>query len=272
MHITSHTHKIKTDVSDIHVPCQRAKTLMKMFCFAFTLLVSLVGFAMGSAYAGDALPSGTRIHLNAVVQTRIPNDEVVINFQIEQEGNDAAAVRQYVNRVSGAVHQRLKSEQGVKLKTVSRNMQALWRYPKNSPRIRSGWRMIQSEQVVSRNLESISAWLGVIEAAGAHLSGLQFRISNSASKQAQSQLRLKAIAAFREKAAEIAKSLSAQNFRIIQLNTSSQSPRPVMYRSEMAMMAKSADAVPPSLSAGEGNIRVSVNGSIEVPFIDFPAK
>jgi len=112
----------------------------------------------------------------------------------------------------------------------------------------------------------------MIETAGAHLSGLQFRISSSASKQAQDQLRLKAIAAFREKAAIISKGLSAHQFRIIQLNTSSQAPRPVIYRSEMAMMSKSADAALPSLSAGEGKISVNISGSIEVPFADFPVK
>jgi len=269
IHIASHADKNKTDVLD-----QRLQIWMKMFClsFAFTLFVSLTGFATRRAYAGDALPPGTRINLSAMVETHIANDEVVINFRIEQEGKDAAAVRQYVNRVSSAVHQRLKTERAVKLKTVSRNMQPLWRYPKNSQRVRSGWRITQSEQVISHNLDAVSKWLDVIEAAGAQLSDLQFRISSSASKQTQDQLRLKAIAVFRAKAAVIAKGLSAQQFRIIQLNTSSQAPRPMMYRGEMAMMSKSADAAPPSLSAGEGKVSVNISGSIEVPFTDFPVK
>jgi predicted secreted protein len=103
MHRPTHVDKNQTDVL-----YQHSKALMKMFClsFAVTLFVTLAGFTTSCAYAGDALPSGTRIHLSAMVETHIPNDEVVINFRIEQKGKNAAAVRQYVNRVSDAVHQR----------------------------------------------------------------------------------------------------------------------------------------------------------------------
>jgi len=262
------------DINNSDVPDQRSQIWINICClsFAVTLFVTLTGFTTSCAYAGDASPSGTRIHLSAMVEAHIPNDEVVINFRIEQEGKNAAAVREYVNRVSSAVHHRLTSEQGLQLKTLSRTMQPQWRYPKNSARVRSSWRMTQSEQVVSHNLDAVSTWLDVIEANGAHLSGLQFRISSSTSIKAQEQLRLQAIAAFRKKAAVIARGLSAPYFRIIQLNTSSQSPQPAIYRGKMAMMARSADAAPPSLSGGEGKIRVSINGSIEVPFTDFPAR
>jgi hypothetical protein len=41
----------------------------------------------------------------------------------------------------------------------------------------------------------------------------------------------------------------------------------------MAMMSRAAsDATPPALSAGEGSLRVTVSGDIELPFIDFPVK
>jgi len=224
------------------------------------------------ADAGTLQPAGTRINLNASAEMQLPNNEVVILFRIMKEGTDAKMVRQYVNRLSGAVHKRLKHESGVILKTVSRTMQPVWKYPKNRQRVRTGWRMTQTGQVVSSKLDAVPKWLDAIETAGANLSSLQFRISRSTSKRAQTRLRLDAIAAFREKAAVIAKGLSAKSFRIIQLNTNSQAPRPVMYRAEMAMMAKSADAAAPTLSAGEGKLRVSVNGTIQVPFTDFPVK
>jgi len=217
-------------------------------------------------------PNGTRINLNATMQTQVPNDEVVITFRVEKEGKNARAIRQYVNRVSGAIQKRLATEKGVKLKTTSRNMQPVWKHYKDRPRQRTGWRMTQTGQIVSTHLDALPAWLNAIETEGAHLSGLQFRISVKRSKKVQDSLRLQAIASFRDKAAIIAKGLSAKSFRIIRLNTSSHAPQPVRYRAEMAMMAKSVASDAPALSSGEGKISVNVTGEIEIPFIDFPAR
>lgn len=216
-------------------------------------------------------PNGTRINLNAAVETQVPNDEVVISFRVEKEDKNARVARQYVNKVSAAIKNRLKHEQGVKHKTTSRNMQAVWKHYKDRPRQRTGWRMTQSGQIVSSKLDAVPGWLNAIEAAGAQLSGLQYRISAKRSKSVQDSLRLQAIASFRDKAAVIAKGLSAKTFRIIRLNTSSHAPQPVRYRAEMAMMAKSVSADTPALSSGEGKISVNVTGEIETPFIDFPA-
>jgi len=216
-------------------------------------------------------PAGTRITLSATVQSELPNDELLVNYRVEKEGPDAATVRRYVNRVSRAVQQRLKREKGLVIKTISRNMQPVWKYPKNSQRIRIGWRMTQTGQVRATRLDRVSDWLDSIETAGAHVSGLNFRISEQASEKAMDALRLRAIAAFRVRARVIAHGLDAATFRIIRLNASSAAPRPVVYRGKMAMMAKSAvDA--PMLSAGEGKLSLTLSGEIEVPFTDFPAQ
>ncbi|WP_236075263.1 SIMPL domain-containing protein [Mariprofundus sp. EBB-1] len=215
-------------------------------------------------------PSGTRINLNAAVETQVPNDEVVISFRVEKEGIDARTIRQYVNKVAAAIKNRLAHEKGVKLKTTGRNIQPIWKHVKNQPRQRTGWRMTQTGEIVSQHLDAVPGWLDAIEAEGANLSGLQFRISADTTKAVQDTLRLQAIASFRDKAAVIAKGLSAKTFRIIRLNTSSHAPQPVRYRAEMAMMSKSMAADAPSLSSGEGKVSVNVTGEIETPFIDFP--
>jgi len=212
---------------------------------------------------------GTRINLNATMETQLPNDEVVISFRVEKEGQNARMVRQYVNKVSASIQKRLQQEQAVKLTTTGRNMQPVWKHVPKKPRVRTGWRMVQTGQVVSKSLDAVPIWLDTIEAAGAHLSGLQFRLSAETSKQAQDKLRLQAIELFREKASTITKGLSAKSFKIIRLSTSKHLPQPVMYRSEMAMMAKSADMGAPSLSSGEGKVSVTVTGEIETPFVDF---
>ncbi|MDQ6982291.1 MAG: SIMPL domain-containing protein [Mariprofundus sp.] len=233
------------------------------------LILSILFFVPALALAENNQPAGTIINLSATEEIRLPNDEVAISFRIEKEGANADKIRRYVNRVSEAIQRRLKKESAVKLKTVSRNIQPVWKYPKHSQRIRTGWRMTQSGQVISSKLDAVPKWLDTIETEGAHLSSLQFRISSNTSKKARDKLRLKAIASFREQAIVIAKGLNAEHFRIIQLNASSHLPQPVIHRAEMA---KSAAAPPPSLSAGESSLSITVSGTIQVPYIDFPAK
>ncbi len=231
-------------------------------------MVAFLG--MAQVALADEAAAGTRVTLNAAVEVQLANDEVVVTFRIEKEGRDADAVRKYVNRVSGAVQQRLEKQPGVRLKTLSRTMQPVWEQAQNRKRVRTGWRMTQIEQVISRKLDAVPGWLDAIEDAGAHLSGLQFRLSAEASARARDRLRKHAVALFRRKAAVIAKGLGAKQFRIIRLNAATQVPQPVVYRAG-AMRAAAADAAP-SLSAGEGMIRVNIDGEIEVPFIDFPVK
>lgn len=220
----------------------------------------------------EYFPEGTRINLSASAEMLLPNDEVIVSFRVEKQGKDAEAVRSYVNKVSDAIEQRLKLEADVKLKTLSRSMQPVWQYPKNSSRVRVGWQMTQSGEISTTDLKAVPKWLDAIESAGAHLSSLNFRVSDAISKQAMASLRQQAIANFRSKAAGMAKGLDGESFRIIRLNTSGQAPQPRIYRAEMAMMAKAVDAAPPALSAGENKITVTVSGEIEIPFIDYPAQ
>lgn len=237
------------------------------------LWVLLFLFATPALVTAEVQPNnGTRINISATATTEIPNNEVAITFRIERQGKSADEIRQYVNRATAAIHRRLKHEKGLKLKTVSRNMQPVWHYPKNSPRVRSAWRMTQTEVITSDNLNTISTWLDAIEKEGAHLSNLQFRITPSSLKQTKEKLRLEAIRKFRTNAQTMAKGVDAKSYRILYLNGESQDPHPVLYRTEAAMAAKSSHASAPALSSGEGTVRITINGQIEVPYTDFPVK
>ncbi len=197
--------------------------------FLYALMLALL-FALPSARADDSVNDGTRINLSATAETTLPNDEAIISFRVERQGANAGKIRQQVNRITAAIKQRLEKEANVRLTTTSRNLQPLWKYPKNAPRVRTGWNMVQTGQAVSADLAAVPTWLDAIEATGAHLSGLQFRLSRGATLKAREQLRLDAVSLFRKKAATIARGLSAESFRILRLNTNSNAPRPKMYQ------------------------------------------
>jgi len=215
--------------------------------------------------------AGTHIQISATASAIQSNDEVVISFRVEQQGKVAEAVRNQVNQISKKISRLIQQEKGITLQTTSRNMQPVWQYIPNKPRLRTGWKMVQSSQISSQRLTAIPHWLDAIESAGAHLSGLRFQISAAVQAKLREQLTIQAITRFRSKARSMAKALDAKSFRILSLNTQSMAPQPRLYRSGMAMMAKSADAPQPTLSAGENRISVTVNGEITLPFRDYPS-
>ena len=236
----------------------------------YLLTLSLLFLVPASIQAEESRQAGTRIALSASVEAVLPNDEVVVSFRVEKQGTDAGEIRQYVNRVTSRIQKRLESESGVKLVTTGRYLRPVWKYPKHGERVRVGWQMLQTGQITSQRLDEVAGWLADIEEMEAQLSGLQFRISSTAMAEAQESQRLLALKKFRQKAVLMASGLGAESFRILRLNTDSRLPQPVMQHREMAMMASAPDAEPPALSAGEGVVRVTVNGEIELPFIDYP--
>jgi len=237
----------------------------------YILLLPFLCLFSPIAFAGTDSVEGTRIALSASAHVNIPNDEVVVYFRVEKEGKNTLELREYVNRVSAQIQKRLKQEHGVKLETISRNMQPVWQYAPNKPRQRMGWHLIQSEQATSKALDAVPEWLAAIEQSGAHLSRLQFRLSTQVIAQAQDKLQLQAMTAFKHQASLIAQSLDAKSFKIIRLNTSNSGVSPMQIHVQRPMLSRSMSAnAPPSLSSGEGKLSVNIQGEIETSFVDFP--
>ena len=237
------------------------------------LLVSLLlMLAPAFSLAAADQPMGTRVSLSAMVEVALPNDEVEVMFRVEEQGKEIDKIRQSVNRVTAAIKKRLAREQDLLLATTSRHLQPVWQYPKNGERVRVGWQLVQTGSITSSRLDEVAGWLNEIEAAGAHLSGLQYRISSGAMEKAREELSLQALRKFRDKAASIARGLDAGSFRIVTLSTESHTPTPLLQRREMAMMAAAAEADPPALSAGEGVVRLTVSGEVEMPPKDYSVR
>jgi len=222
---------------------------------------------MTSAYAETNQPEGTRVSLSAEASEAAVNDELVVHYRIAERGGSAKALQKKVNAIAGKIEKRLKSEK-VKHKTTSRRLS-----PVSSDGVFTTreWEMVQSGEIKTGDLDAVSAWLGDIEATGAKLNHLRFKVSDAAYKKIEARLKLEAIAEFRAKAATIAKGLSGKSFKIIQLNTSGSAPT-MVYKQSRSYALSSVMSEAPRMSAGESTIKVNVSGTIEVPFKSFPVK
>jgi len=235
-----------------------------LLCFLFTT----------AAWADDATTDkGTRISLSASASIEIANDEAVVLYHIEASGSDTNKLRSKVNDISNTIQARLKQEHGLKLTTLGRRMEVLSHYGKSSGRqIRDGWKLVQSEQIVTQRLDVIPDWMNNIEASGALLDGLNYRIATATLENAQQELRLQAIQQFRRQAASLSKAMDASTFHVLEMQTSQNSPVFPM-RAEMAMMRSvAADVSAPALNAGEGKISVSVSGTVLLPDKNYSAE
>jgi len=235
----------------------------------YLLILSLL-FVTPAWAAESKAEKGALVSLNATASMQIPNDEVVVAYRIEATGRDPGALRKQVNQISQTIHTSLKHEQDIKQNTLNRRMDMLWRYDKaSSKQMRDGWKLVQREEIISRNLDAAANWINRIEKAGANLDNLNFRIAEDTMNTTTDSLRMQAIANFRSKAAHIANALDAKSFRISHLQTSNGTPNmPINRRPEMTMMKMSAD-IAPSLNAGEGKVSVTVSGNIQLPPKDY---
>jgi len=223
------------------------------------------------ACATEPADSGTVLSLSATAALAVENDQLLVSFRIEAEGPDAAKLQKVVNDTSQRVKVLLAKHPEIKLQTTGRKLQALTHYDKATARqVRDGWRLVQSEQAITHSLASVPEWVDGIERAGAHLNGLNFRVSEKKRETTLETLRMQAVQTFRMRAASMSKALDAPSFRILKLRTDNRMPpSPVMQRGVMAMSAAESA---PSFNAGESQLSLTVSGDIMLPEKNFPAK
>jgi len=233
------------------------------------ILVSLL--SLSPAFAAK-FEQGTIITLSAQAEADLTNNEVVVEFRAEAKGSETNKLRKQVDFISTAISKRMKKERGTKIITTGRRIDPVWESRPGYKRERTGWHMIQSGRITSTRLNAVSDWLQEIEQLGAHLQGLQFRVSHQLLQATQEKLRLQAVERFKIKAATFAKGLKAPSFRIARLQTDNYQPDSPMQNSRAFAMTESMKASAPTLESGESRIVVTVHGEIELEKRDFPVK
>ncbi len=216
------------------------------------------------AFAAEVV-QGTIVSLSARAGMDMTNDEVAVDFRVEAKGSDINKLRKQVDYISAAISKRIKREKGVKIITTGRRLDPVWENRFGYKHERTGWYMVQSGRITSTELDAVSAWLEDIEQLGAHLQGLQFRVSDKLLRATQERLRLQAIERFKAKASAIARSLDTTAFHIIRLQTDSHRPvYPMQQDRTFAMAESSVKASAPALESGESRLAVTIHGEIEV--------
>jgi predicted secreted protein len=126
-----------------------------------------------------------------------------------------------------------------------------------------GWQARQELDLESRDTAALSRLTGLLQEK-LQVASMRFSVSDETRTAVENRLIEQALTAFRVRADVVADKLKADGYRIVELNigTSGQQP-PVIYRSRGLTAALESDA-PVATEGGESDVKVTVNGTIEL--------
>ena len=126
------------------------------------------------------------------------------------------------------------------------------------------WRGRAEIRLESKDFEAASGLIGKLQ-AGMQLGSLSFSVSPEARRQAENELIVEAIGAFKARAEIVRGALAGRGYKVQRLNVNSgrsaPSPRFAMAR---VLAAGAPDVAAPDLEGGESLITVTVGGAIEI--------
>jgi predicted secreted protein len=97
------------------------------------------------------------------------------------------------------------------------------------------------------------------------LRGISFSVSRETQRKLEDELVAEAIAAFRARAALVAKSFGKSSHGLVSVTVGGGgAPPPMPYVRDMAMMAKAEAAAAPSFEGGTSRLRMDIQGTIEL--------
>lgn len=223
----------------------------------YLLAVGLVVLLTQSA-AADEQPHYDRINLTVDVVDEVESDTLVAVLYAQREGSDLTPLSDEVNKIIGQAVARSKKVSEVGVQTLSYQT-----HPNYQKQRLVGWRVRQSIQLKSRNIDALSKLLGELQDSLA-VESIGYQVSPVLRSKVEEKLIAEAIAAFQQRAQNITQHLGRKRYRLVTMNvnTGGAPIRPMRYRTEQAMLE--SKIAQPTIEPGTQSITVVINGVIEL--------
>jgi predicted secreted protein len=222
------------------------------------MVIALLGLLItaGSAWADEALRYN-QVHLQAQQSRSVSNDTMHVTLNTYADMRDAAELAERINRDMEWALAMAKAVAGV---LVSTGAYQTW--PVYRDNIKKGWRGQQSLILEGTDTKALSRLAGQLQEK-LQIKSMNFSVSDEKRTEVENSLIRTALDAFKQRAKIVGDNLQATGYRLvdININTSAQRP-PIVYQARAATME--AAAAPVATEAGESDIRVTVNGTIEL--------
>ena len=214
----------------------------------------------GNALAADPAPRYNTVELQAEAQRELANDTVTANLYVELNDANPAALAAAVNKAVNEALRVAREYPGVRVR--SGNNQTYPVYAKGN--VLQGWRARAEIRLECKDFEAASRLIGKLQ-AGMQLGSTAFSVSPEARRQAENELIVEAIAAFKARADIVRGALGGRSYKIQHLNVNTgYSPPPPRFASARVMAAGAPEVAAPNFEGGVSMVTVTVGGAIEV--------
>lgn len=234
--------------------------VLRAFAPAFLLALGLFG-ATGAARADGCDRCGPQHRVRFQVESTrdVDNDWITGVVGVTAEDANPAALADRINKDMAWALEQARAEAKVKAKSGGYST-----YPIHDEqgRIRR-WRASQQLVLEGSDSAAMTRLVGALQAR-LQLESFDFSVSEEQRRKVQEELVTEALAAFRARAALVAKGFGASSYALddVSVETGPQwQPGPTRMRAEMAMDS-SFKAAPPAVEAGTSRVAVTVQGSI----------
>ena len=224
-------------------------------------VVLIVALASAAVSAQVVPPPENVVQLSATSAVEVPQDTLEIHLQVTREGADPARVQAELKAVlDAALAQARRDAQPGALDARTGTFSVLPRYSRE--RRIANW--VGTAELVLEGTDIARVCEAAGRVPGMVVSQAAFRLSSERRERAEHDVQAQAIAQFRAKAADIARSFgfNAYGLREVSVNVQDVAiPRMRMVASEAA--SAPADAALP-VEAGKTTVTVNVSGSVQL--------
>ena len=233
---------------------------LRSFTRALTVPLAL-GVAASGALAQTLPQPRNQVSFSVFAEREVANDWTTGTIGTTASGSDPAELAARVNKAMTEALEIAKQAKGVKATSGAYNT-----YPEYGDGNRIvRWQASQDLILESKDTGAVAKLLGKLQQKGLLLRGISFSVSRETQRKIEEQLATEAIAAFRARAALVAKSFGKASYGLITVNVGGggfPQPVPTYARADMAMMK--AEAAAPSFEGGTSHLRVDISGTIEL--------
>ncbi len=202
-----------------------------------------------------------RVSFRVEVRREVANDWATARFAVQAEGKDPAKIAQAVNTRVASALSRARRTKGIEVRSGAYVTQPIY----DDGRV-VRWRARQAFRAESGDVDRLAKLIGQLQGASVLLVGIDLSIRPETRVAIEDELIQEALAAFRARASLIATGLEASGWSLVSLSVG-RSGAPVR-RMEMmradASMAAFSEVAPPVFEAGSSEIRVQIDGSVEL--------
>jgi predicted secreted protein len=223
---------------------------------AFALALGLS--AGGSSAIAQAEPALPTVELSAEASRRAANDLATATAYVEASDINPARLAQQVNEVIAAALAQTRHYPDVKTRSSAVHTWPV--YGKEGRKI-EGWRMRSEIALESRDMDALAELLGKLQTTLA-VAQLTMQPAPETARRSADEAAADAIRAFEGRAKALAGTLGKRHrIRHLAVNYGG-TPGPI--RPMMRMAGSAAEAAPVPMEAGDSEVTVTVNGTIEL--------